>query len=72
MVSDSCTKQPDGRLVTPLDLGKWIKPWGKIAAIAFISGERYYFMRGKRGEIAMMPWSVVEIAPHSATDGGSK
>ena len=34
--------------------------WGRIAAIAWISGERYYFMIDKNGSVAMMPALVVE------------
>ena len=34
--------------------------WGIIVAVAFISGERYYFMLDKYGGVAMMPASVVE------------
>lgn len=34
--------------------------WGKIKAIGFISGERYYWMIDKYGCISMMPACVVE------------
>lgn len=53
-------KQPDGRRVIPLEIGSTVKPWGEIIAIAFLSGERYYFLQAKHGGISMMPWSAVE------------
>jgi hypothetical protein len=34
-------------------------PWGKIVAVALLSGERYYFMV-KGSDVAMMPADAVE------------
>ncbi len=34
--------------------------WGKIASVAILSGERYYFMVDKHWKVAMMPAMVVE------------
>jgi hypothetical protein len=45
-------------LQPPLPLGMTVKPWGKIAAIASLKGERYYFFDGKG--VAMIPAFVVE------------
>lgn len=45
----------------PLQLGLQVEPWGIIQAVAFLSGERYYFLTG-RGGVAMMPAGVVESA----------
>jgi hypothetical protein len=54
-------KQPDGRLVIPLDIGSTVKPWGKIVSVLFTGGERYYLMQGRNGgAISLMPWSTVE------------
>jgi hypothetical protein len=42
-----------------LQLGTVVKPYGKVIAIAFIGGERYYFMRDG-SSIAMMPADFIE------------
>jgi hypothetical protein len=34
--------------------------WGKIAAVGFIGGERYYWMIDRYGTVAMMPADAVE------------
>ena len=34
--------------------------WGKVAAIRFADGERYYFLVDKHGMVSMMPACVVE------------
>ena len=41
-------------------LGIVTKEWGKIAAIACISGERFYFMVDDNKDVAMMPATLVE------------
>lgn len=35
-------------------------PWGRIAAVAYISGERYYFLINKHGTVSMLPADIVE------------
>jgi len=42
-----------------LEIGKHYKPYGKLAAIAVLSGERYYFFVKGRS-VAMMPSDAVE------------
>lgn len=37
-------------------------PWGKIAAVGVLSGERYYWMLDKHGTISMMPATVVGVS----------
>ena len=44
----------------PLNLGTFVKPYGKIAAISFRDGERYYILVDKRGGVALMPADVIE------------
>jgi hypothetical protein len=34
--------------------------FGKVSAIGFISGERYYFLINKFGVVSMMPAAVIE------------
>ena len=34
--------------------------WGKIAAVGTTSGERYYWVVDKHGDVAMMPAIMVE------------
>ena len=34
--------------------------WGKIAAVGFRDGERYYMMIDKHGSVALMPAEAVE------------
>lgn len=43
----------------PLQLGTKTR-WGKIAAVGFIGGERYYWMIDRYGTVAMMPADAVE------------
>jgi len=43
-----------------LKLGTVVKPYGKVSAVGFISGERYYWFVDKYGSVAMMPASAVE------------
>jgi hypothetical protein len=46
----------------PRPLGQIVKPWGKIGAIGFVKGERYYFLIDREGSVSMMPADVVERA----------
>jgi len=40
-------------------LGQVVKPWGRVGAVGFVSGERYYwFLKGN--VVSMMPADVVE------------
>lgn len=41
-------------------LGTAIPPLGRIEAIASISGERYYFLIDKQGNVSMLPADVIE------------
>ena len=43
----------------PLALGTVVKPYGKVAAVGIIDGERYYWIVGQ-GVSAMMPASEIE------------
>lgn len=44
----------------PLKIGAVVKPYGKIAAIGWLQGERYYWLIDKYGTVSMMPAFVVE------------
>ncbi len=57
IVGNRAPGRPEGRPIMPL--GSRTR-WGKIASVAILSGERYYFMVDKHGEVAMMPAMVVE------------
>lgn len=43
----------------PLPLGKVVKPYGKIGAILWTGGERYYLLHKGRS-VAMIPATVIE------------
>ena len=43
----------------PLPLGTKVPPYGYVAAVMFIGGERYYSLV-KGTDVALMPWSVIE------------
>jgi hypothetical protein len=43
----------------PIPIGTKTK-WGKIQAITFSKGERYYMMVGRYGDVALMHADVVE------------
>lgn len=43
----------------PLLIGMEVKPYGKIGAVMFTGGERYYMM-SDGSDVALMPWFVVE------------
>jgi hypothetical protein len=50
-------------LNTPLQLGRKVKGYGKVAAVGTINGERYYWLvdcREGMGAVAMLPASVLE------------
>lgn len=42
----------------PIPLGTAVKPWGTVASVAYLQGERYYFFVEKG--VAMIPASIVE------------
>jgi len=44
----------------PLQLGTLIKPYGKIAAVGMLKGERYYWLCDTWGVVSMMPASLIE------------
>lgn len=44
----------------PLALGTVVKPYGKIGAVMFTGGERYYMLTNGNGDTALMPWFVIE------------
>lgn len=46
----------------PIPLGTIVKPWGKVAAVSFRDGERYYMLVNKQKDVALMPASTVEAA----------
>ena len=41
-------------------IGEMVNPYGKIAAVGSIGGERYYWMVSSGGAVSMMPAVVVE------------
>lgn len=41
-------------------LGTIVKPWGRVAAVGFTGGERYYWLIDEHETVSMMPASVVE------------
>lgn len=46
--------------------------WGTVAAIGWITGERYYWLTNGPDDVAMLPASVVEgDAVATRTDGGA-
>lgn len=46
----------------PIPLGTFVMPFGKVEAITYTGGERYYMMIGHDGATALMPASVIEPA----------
>ena len=40
-------------------IGDSIKPWGKISAIVFTSGERYYMFIDKFNTVSLIPAKIV-------------
>lgn len=49
----------------PLRIGTVVEPYGKIGAILFLSGERYYHLIDDDGCVSMMPAEMIE-AMHDA------
>jgi len=45
--------------VTLVALGTEIKPYGRISAVGWV-GERYYWLVNKRGDVSMIPASIIE------------
>ena len=41
-------------------LGTVVQPYGKIGAVLFLSGERYYHLIDEHGNVAMMPAQMIE------------
>lgn len=53
-----------------LPLGTLVEPYGKIAGVGFICGERYYFFEHRNGnDIAFMPATVIEPMARRALSG---
>lgn len=52
------TSKARERAVVPL--GTFVHPLGKIGAVGFIGGERYYWTVGHDGAVGMMPAHTVE------------
>lgn len=52
----------------PLPLGTMTE-WGRISAVGFTGGERYYWITDEDGAVAMMPADFVEPRP---TEGGER
>lgn len=45
----------------PLFIGQIVKPWGRVAAVGMIGGERYYWLVDLRTKaVSMMPADTVE------------
>ncbi len=55
-----------------LKLGKTYKPYGKLAAIRYADGERYYFFVDKHGSFAMMPALMFDPPGGTQAEGGSE
>lgn len=49
-----------GPSAIPLALNTKIKPYGKIGAVGITGGERHYWLVNDNGDVAMMPWFVIE------------
>ena len=43
-----------------LRLGEWYAPWGKLAQIGCLDGERYYWFIDAFGTVSMIPASIAE------------
>lgn len=43
-----------------IEIGANVEPWGKVAAIGFLQGERYYWFIGKDDVVSMIPASTAE------------
>lgn len=43
-----------------IEIGANVEPWGKVAAIGFLQGERYYWFIGKDEVVSMIPASAAE------------
>ena len=41
-------------------IGEMVQPYGKIAAVGSIGGERYYWMVSHNGAVSMMPAVIVD------------
>lgn len=54
MTSPSCPHRPC------LAIGTVVKPYGKIAAVGILSGERYYWLIDKQKTVSMMPADEIE------------
>ena len=46
----------------PLPLTAEVEPWGKVGAVQFKDGERYYMLTDRYGCVSYMPGDVVEQA----------
>lgn len=52
--------QNDRPAQLPLSLGTVVKPYGKVGAVMFTGGERYYMLTDKHGTVSLMPWFTIE------------
>lgn len=43
----------------PMPLGTYVHPYGKVGAVAFLGGERYYFLSEGNG-VSMIPAFMLE------------
>ena len=52
-----------------LNIGDNVAHYGKVAAILWIGGERYYMLTSRKGVVSLMPASAVE--PRNDDDMGT-
>ena len=55
-----------------LRLGTIVAPYGEVAAVLIISGERYYHLVDGNGTVSMIPASVLEPPKPFANDPATK
>ena len=60
-------QQGGDKVSEPLELGTVVNPYGKIVAVAWITGERYYFLIAKNKSVAMMP--ACSLEPSASAQG---
>jgi hypothetical protein len=43
-----------------IDLGVIVRPWGKVAAVGILNGERYYWFTDEGGNVSMIDADTAE------------
>ena len=59
-------KPVKARRENPLELGRIVRPYGKLIAVALISQERYYFFVDRHRTVSFFPATMFEqkTLPH--------